>query len=339
MAFFAKRFEDNSRDIEILQALLDRDGLSDATRSKIAWQIKAIRAGDAAEKQVAYELQASFAHTDRWAIFHNLRLEHAGLSAQIDFLLVNQGLHFVVVESKSFSEGFAINANGEFTRFFAGKPAGMPSPISQNEKHINLLRMMMEAEALPRPKGILFGKADYFVHGAVVVSPTARVSRAPGLGKKFDCVIKSDQIKDYVYAQSGQKMLMRVKDDEFPFFTAKILEAHRPIQRDWARQFGLSAEQSAKVVPAPRMRFRQETNPEAVSPGPAATDPAKAAETAEPAAVAQVQEGEKKKLICAKCEAAVPFAVARFCWMNKRRFGGDIYCRECQSDAKVEAVA
>lgn len=38
----------------------------------------------------------------------------------------------------------------------------------------------------------------------------------------------------------------------------------------------------------------------------------------------------KKKLICATCSEPVAFNVARFCWLNKIRFGENIYCRECQ---------
>jgi hypothetical protein len=38
----------------------------------------------------------------------------------------------------------------------------------------------------------------------------------------------------------------------------------------------------------------------------------------------------KQKLICYSCGALVAYNVAKFCWFNKPRFGGNIYCFECQ---------
>jgi hypothetical protein len=38
----------------------------------------------------------------------------------------------------------------------------------------------------------------------------------------------------------------------------------------------------------------------------------------------------KQKLICHGCSAPVPYNVAKFCWFNKPKFGGDLYCMACQ---------
>ena len=38
----------------------------------------------------------------------------------------------------------------------------------------------------------------------------------------------------------------------------------------------------------------------------------------------------KQKLICHSCAEPVPYNVAKFCWFNKPKFGGNLYCIECQ---------
>ena len=41
-------------------------------------------------------------------------------------------------------------------------------------------------------------------------------------------------------------------------------------------------------------------------------------------------EKPKQKLICNLCNEPIPYAVAKFCWFNKPKFGGNLYCIECQ---------
>lgn len=44
------------------------------------------------------------------------------------------------------------------------------------------------------------------------------------------------------------------------------------------------------------------------------------------------EAGENKptRLACATCGTIVAHNVARFCWFNKPRFGGNVYCMDCQ---------
>lgn len=39
---------------------------------------------------------------------------------------------------------------------------------------------------------------------------------------------------------------------------------------------------------------------------------------------------KSSKLACAACGSVVNYNVAKFCWFNKSRFGGNVYCMECQ---------
>jgi len=61
----------------------------------------------------------------------------------------------------------------------------------------------------------------------------------------------------------------------------------------------------------------------AVEPPPQSAVPHPVPVTADPAA-------PKQKLICSKCGQAVSYAVAKFCWFNKPKFGGNVYCMDRQ---------
>lgn len=36
------------------------------------------------------------------------------------------------------------------------------------------------------------------------------------------------------------------------------------------------------------------------------------------------------KLVCHSCGATVAYKVAKFCWFNKARFGGNVFCMDYQ---------
>ena len=45
---------------------------------------------------------------------------------------------------------------------------------------------------------------------------------------------------------------------------------------------------------------------------------------------AEPEQKPKQKLVCHSCGTSVGYNVAKFCWFNKPKFGGNIYCMDCQ---------
>ena len=68
--------------------------------------------------------------------------------------------------------------------------------------------------------------------------------------------------------------------------------------------------------------------PESAPAAPKA-EPSAPTPKAAPPAGEQKQE-PKQKLVCHSCGTAVGYNVAKFCWFNKPKFGGNIYCMDCQ---------
>lgn len=113
-----------------------------------------LRAGAAAEKQMAHYLHRSFANDSDVLVLHGLRLEDQEQPeqdgspgvCQIDHLVVHRYGMFIV-ESKSVTEEVCIRPDGsggsEWSRMYRGQEKGMPSPIRQAERQSEFLRTIL----------------------------------------------------------------------------------------------------------------------------------------------------------------------------------------------------
>ncbi len=306
-----KQADDRTKDIATLQALASRPDASADIRKKIEQEIRNIQSGMKGEAEAAYEMEFHFGNSKNWMILHDLRLECGGRIAQIDHLLINRFLEIYVCESKRFSEGVAINEHGEFAAFFSGKPYGVPSPLEQNRRHIAVLDAVFKTGQVAPPKRLGFTITPT-LNSLVLVSKTARITRPAAKIAGLEAVIKNDQLKariekDIDSDNNPLTMARVVSQDTLEDFARRLAAAHKPIIFDWVARFGLPTEPTA----SPPVEIW--TKPQAV----AVTTPV-------------VGEEKKSKLICAACGSAVAYNVAKFCWFNKPRFGGKVFCMECQ---------
>lgn len=318
-----KEADDKKPAIQTLQALLSRPDCGTDTRKRIEQEIRNIQAGIRGEEEAAYEMRVHWGESKNWMVIHDLRIEVSGLVAQIDHLLINRFMEIWVCESKHFSEGIAINEHGEFAAFFGSKPYGVPSPIEQNAKHILILRKLFDTGTVKLPTRLGFTiKPD--LKSLVLVSKGARISRPKAKIDGLEAIIKNDQVFKYIdksIDQNSNPLLMAkiIGQDTLEALAREIARLHKPIAFDWTAKFGLPKE--TPVPPAAK------PGPVSAAPKAEAAVEAPAPESAKPAAA---EEKPKQKLICHACGASVGYNVAKFCWFNKPKFGGNIYCMDCQ---------
>lgn len=318
-----KPADDKTRDIQTLTELASRPGVPSDIRHRIEQEIRNIRAGQKGEAEAAYEMEFHFAASKNWMLIHDLRLECDGRVAQIDHLLLNRMMEIYVCESKRFGEGIAINEHGEFAAFYAGKPYGVPSPIEQNKRHMAVLAAVFRSGQVSPPRRLGFTITPS-LSGLVLVSKTARISRPKRFLEGLDQVIKNDQLMariDRDLSQDGNILTAAkiVGQDTLEEFARRLAAAHKPISFDWAAKFGLPPAapslSSCTTPPAPVQELLAASGPEKASPN----------ENSSP----------QSRLICGTCNSTVTYAVAKFCWMNKARFGGKVYCMNCQKNVKA----
>ena len=313
-----------------LQVLQGRSDCPPETRKKIEQELRNIQAGIKGEDEAAYEMKVHWGESKNWMVIHDLRIEHGDLVAQIDHLIVNRFLEVWVCDSKHFSEGVAINEQGEFSAFFNSKPYGLPSPIEQNNRHTLILKRFFESGAVKLPTRLGFTiKPD--LKSLVLVSKHARISRPKAKVDGLDCVIKNDQLFKAIdkAVDGNNNPLMMAKiigQDTLEALCRDIAKQHKPVRFNWHAKFGL---QTSLPVVAPAPELAQElvqVKSVVQSSGDSSTVPA---------AMKEDGDKHKQKLICSSCSAPVLYSVAKFCWFNKPKFGGKVYCMDCQKTVQA----
>lgn len=305
------------KDLEALRALLQYPAIGADTQRKIEQEIRNIQAGERGESEAAYEIGFHYGESRNWAIIHDLRLEYKGRVAQIDHLLINRVLDIWVCESKRFSEGIGINEQGECVMFWQGRPQGIGSPHEQNEKHLAVLKAVFDDGKVTLPTRLGF-QIKPSLNSLVVVSKNARIARPKTPGWWQEGIVKADQIKariDKAFDKDTNALTMAklVGSDTLANLARELASLHRPISFDWPARFGLpSSPPVVQVEQAPQPPAPPPDTPPEVPQG----DPA---------------ASKKSKLVCHACGVSVEYRVARFCWFQKPRFGGNVYCQDCQA--------
>lgn len=311
--------EDSRRDVEILERLREHPSADNWTRRKIDEQIRNIISGDRGEADAAYELKVHFGTSRNWAVINDLRIEHDGLVAQIDHLLINRLLEVWVLESKRFANGITINDQGEFATWYDRKQVGMPSPIEQNKRHLLVLKKVVDSGLVKLPTRLGFTLRPQWRSLVLISRGAIRRPKVsfPGL----ETVIKHDQVSTTV-----QKMLETgnpldiakvISPDSLMALAQQFVDLHRPIAFDWVTRFGIDEGkpvEAAKVLPPPPP-----------PPKPVIASKKLASDTTKPTKAAQESAPS-----CAACTAPLTRGVAQFCRNNTEKFAGQLYCMPCQ---------
>jgi hypothetical protein len=317
-----KPADDKQHQKSVLQNLLNHPAADATTKKRIEQELRSIQAGIRGEGEAAYEMKVHYGDSSNWMIIHDLRIEHGGLVAQIDHLIINRCLEMWVCESKHFSEGVAVNEHGEFAAFFGGKPYGVPSPIEQNNRHILILKRLFDSGVVKLPTRLGF-TIQPDLKSLVLVSRGARISRPKAKIDGIEAVIKNDQLfKTIEKSMDGASPLSLAKAvgrDTLEAIANDIAKLHKPVEFDWKAKFGLLDSTAAPAHLAVATH----------APAPATIPSAKVAESADEEAK------PKQRLVCHSCREPVPYNVAKFCWFNKPKFGGNIFCMDCQKKVAI----
>ena len=248
-------------------------------------------------------------------IIHDLRLECDGRTAQIDHVLINRFLEVYVIETKNFSASIEINEQGEFIRHENNGCFGIASPIEQNQKHIEVLKAVLEKkkDKLPTRLGLIL-KPEF---KNIVLFSSAAIIKRP---QKFDTtsVIKVDQFKSWVDDDINNdsplndmvKLAKVVSPETVLDLSIRLRALHKPLLPNYLAKFGLSEKNLIKQK-------------EAEYTGHIKSQTQRNKHQEDSAVTAQ-------NYWCASCKAKITSEVAKFCWNNKSKFGGRAYCKSCQ---------
>lgn len=237
-----KPFRPKDAVVAELEALLE--SAPALIKPKIEQEIRLVRAGNKGEQESAYFIDfENGAHKNR-VVLHDLRFEVNGRVAQIDHLMINRMLDVYVFETKHFNTGLKITEDGEFLRWNVYKKTfeGMPSPLAQNERHIQVLKDVFDQIEMPTRLGLRLAPSFQTL---ILISPNARIDRP----KKFDSsrVVKADLLGEVIKKDAEETSVLGVFGSVAKIVSLETIQdigrqlmlRHSPIAINYAAKFGL----------------------------------------------------------------------------------------------------
>lgn len=245
--------EDSSAEAQLVAL---RELAKDATGPLAEWleqQIKYVNTGIYGENAIQYELRNS--HIPMF-VLHDLHLEYGDLSAQIDYLIVTRK-HTYIVECKNLYGDIEITSTGDFVRTVSfgrhKKKEGIYSPITQNKRHLELIRQIRGAEWSNFLSKALFEMAFDGNYCPIVVLANPKTILNAKYAKKEvkDQVIRADQLSEYIRRTDPDPKSGQSSGKDMEALARFFLGMHRPQEINYTEKFKTLA--AAADIAAPEM--------------------------------------------------------------------------------------
>ena len=235
-AIFLKEDSEAQKQLAALQDLYS--SLRGAELEKLEQEISKIEAGIIGEKQVHFELENS--HIPMYVI-HDLFLEHEGLKAQIDYLIVTHK-NIYVIECKNLYGNIEINNTGSFIRTYQynGKKIkeGIYSPITQNQRHLELIKAIRGDSKNFVMKALFEKNYSNNYHGIVVLANPKTVLFDKYAKKEIkDQVIRADQLVDYIRKNDNAKDMDPYSEKDMEEIARFFLDKNKENPVDYVERF------------------------------------------------------------------------------------------------------
>ena len=244
MAFFRaqepvilKEGSDAKEQLATLESL--RETVPRSQRRRLDSDIRALKAGIVGEDRILFELRNSHLSL---VVIHDLHLEFEGLTAQIDFLVLTRRRNFVL-ECKNLYGDISVNARGDFVRSFGGRRReGIYSPITQNQRHLGLMKRINLSTKGAIMSALLSPRFDDLYRGLVVLANPKTILHDRNAKKEVkQQLVRGDQLVATIESINSMR---GPADGKIPFKDVmeraeRWLSMDTPVRTDYtARYFG-----------------------------------------------------------------------------------------------------
>lgn len=234
---FLKEESDSSEFIGRMKEILEKS--SGNMKDRIEREIKLASIGEFGENNIAFELRSSNIPI---YVLRDIHLEYEDLSAQLDFVVVSRKVVFII-ECKNLIGDIDIDSEGNFIRNYNinGRRIreGIYSPITQNQRHIEVLRRIKRegmGNALFRFAFDKFFDENY--KSIVVLANPKTILNAKYAKKEIrEKVIRADQLVRYIKEVNEKSKAAAFSDKDMKKFAEGLLALHTPKKSDYAKKY------------------------------------------------------------------------------------------------------
>ena len=230
---FTKDFQKYNRQLNDLIDLSKQ--VNSSKKDLIDRDISLLKYGLDGEQNLYFELKNSFVPM---LCLHDIRLEFEDYIAQFDFILItNKSIY--ILESKKLSGDIKVSSNGDFIRMIKSKygkilrEEGMYSPISQNERHVDILKNILIKEGIIK---------TFPVKSVVVISnPKTIVFKDDAPENIKSNILKYDQFTTWLKNELSDKKNDRNLLERYMFEISDFLiKNNKPITFNYLDKYSLT---------------------------------------------------------------------------------------------------
>ena len=204
---------------------------------EIEREIKLVEAGIIGEKNLKFELENG--HIPCY-VLHDLYLEHEDQSAQIDYLIICHKCNYVI-ECKNLYGNIEIDSQGNFNRvYYYGnkyKKEGFYSPVTQNERHIALIKQIVKDRGMLQRLLVSDGEDNFWKSVVVLANPKTYLNNKYAPEKFKQKVIRADQLVNFIKTTEAASKEMASSDSEMKASAEFWLEKCKTNPVDYTARF------------------------------------------------------------------------------------------------------
>ena len=201
--------------------------------------LQMLRYGKIGEDNIIFELKHSGIPM---YVLHDIYIEHEGLSAQIDFVVITEKIDFII-ECKNLYGNIKINSRGDFTRSinFNGVVIneGIYSPITQNQRHLEILKNKEASTIKNVLKQSLFKRyfPDYNKSVVVLANPKTILNCRYAKENIRNQIIRCDQLTEYIKNEINKSKEASSSNKNMKERAEKILEYNTANPADYTKKY------------------------------------------------------------------------------------------------------
>lgn len=230
--------EDSNADEQLRQMEYYELIAPDAVKQAIERDKARISYGKTGETQIMYELKNS--HMPMY-IIHDLYLEYNGCTAQIDYLIVTRKVT-LLLECKNLYGNILVDNAGNFIRRSGSgqtfRQEGMYSPVTQNERHLALIKEMRRDTKNALLKGLFESNFNNNYRSLIVMAnPKSIIDYRYAPQDIKDKIVKADGLIRKINEICSTSNLPDMSDKQMKTLADFFMEHHTANKTDYTAKY------------------------------------------------------------------------------------------------------
>jgi len=212
-------------------------------KEQVEQDIKMLSYGISGENNVAFELMNSSMPI---LILHDLHFEYEGLSAQIDYIVITKRV-VIVIECKNLIGNIEVNNSGDFIRTMEfgrkKKREGIYSPITQNQRHLEVLKKIRRSDISNIIFKAIFDKSfsDNYKSVVVLANPKTIINMKFAKKEVKEQIIRCDQLIEFIKKLYKESKSETSSEKQMYELAESLLRHHTSNTVDYKKKYKVEA--------------------------------------------------------------------------------------------------